>query len=100
MLIYEKLFDDKTGIRIVTVPDEALQKEVVKLILRVSTGPTTVKVVSLVMKDGEKDLSDEFIDAFLQLKIKEIGRQCAKCEKYFLPTSPNQKVCTECKESD
>jgi hypothetical protein len=100
MLIYEKLFDDKTGIRIVTVPDEVLKKEVIKIILRVSTGPATVKVVSLMMKDGEKDLSEDFIDAFLQLKIKEIGRQCTKCEKYFLPTSPNQKLCTVCKESD
>jgi hypothetical protein len=100
MLIYEKLFDDKTGIRIVTVPNETLKKEVVKIVLRISTGPNTVKVVSLEMVDGAVDLSDELIDAFLQVRIKKIGRQCKKCEKYFLPTSPNQQVCTACKESD
>jgi hypothetical protein len=100
MLIYEKLFQNKQGIRIVTVPDETLKKEVIKITLRIQVGPTTVKPVSLTLVDGAADLSDEFLDAILQTKIKDIGRKCKKCEKYFLPTSPRQEVCPACKESD
>jgi hypothetical protein len=97
-LIYEKLFDDETGMRIVTKPNESLRKETVHIILRVQTGPGTVKVVSfeLVDKDKNECLEDEFFDALLQHKIKEVGRQCKKCERYFLPTSPNHQMCDKC----
>lgn len=99
--IYEQVFDDTTGIRIVTKPNEKLKKETLWFQLRVSTGPSTVKMIQfeLVDKDSGVDLSEEFFDAVLQHKIKDIGRQCERCEKYFLPLSPNQKRCDKCREA-
>lgn len=100
-VIFEHTFEDTTGIRIVTMPNEELKKETLRIMLRVKTAPNTVKMVKLELVDAGReltDLQDDFFEAILQHKIKDIGRKCDKCEKYFLPTSPNQKICVRCKE--
>lgn len=98
-LIFEHLFDDTTGFRIVTLPNEKLKRETVWVQVRVSTGPSTVKLVKIELVDPKtgEDVYPALQDALIQDKIKDIGRQCDDCKKYFLPTSPNQKVCVDCK---
>ncbi|MHA2063279.1 MAG: hypothetical protein ACXABY_02740 [Candidatus Thorarchaeota archaeon] len=100
MVIYEHVVGEKTGFRLVTKPNEALKKETLWLQVRVYTSPTSTKLISFELVDdvGElRDLQDEFFDAILQHKIKDIGRKC-DCGRYFLPTSPNHKKCDRCKE--
>lgn len=99
MLYFEKLFDDTTGIRIVSLPNEELKREEVVIQLRVSTGPNSVKVVKCPLTDPvtHEDVFPELVDALIQCKLRDIGKPCEDCEKYFLPTSPNQRVCKDCK---
>lgn len=98
-VVFEHVFDGgETGIRLVTKPNEALKKETLWLQLRVFTGPQTTKLVQVELQEDGVDFQDEFFDAILQHKIKDIGKQCEKCERYFLPHSPNQKKCSKCKE--
>lgn len=100
MVIYEHLFDDTTGIRIVTLPNEKLGREETVLQLRVQTGAQSVKMVKCALTDPEtgKDLYPELEEAIHQRKLKEIGRQCDHCCNWYLPNSPNQKFCPECKD--
>lgn len=101
MVYFEHHFQDGTGVRIVDVPHEDLKREVVEIQFRVSVQgkPPRLAKCPLFDKDEGKDLFPEFLDNLLQLKIKEVGKQCDKCERYFLPSSPNQKLCLDCKES-
>jgi len=98
-VIFEHVFDDTTGIRIVTMPNETLGREEVVIQMRVQTGPNTVKTVRCALTDTKKneDLYPSFVEAILRDKLKEIGRQCEHCCEFFLPTSPNQKFCAKCK---
>ena len=100
MEIFERSFDDTTGIRIVTLPNEKLKREETVIQLRVSTGPSTVKLVKCALTDPKthEDLYPLLEEAVLQRKLKEIGKQCEHCCKFFLPTSPNHKYCPECKD--
>lgn len=97
---FEHNFQDGTGIRIADVPDESIKKEVPTIQFRVSSQGMKKKVLScpLYDKDEDRGLFDELCDRLLQAKIKEVGKQCEKCESYFLPSSPNQRICTDCRE--
>jgi len=101
MNIFERTFDDTTGIRIVTLPNEQLKREETVIQLRVSTGPTTVKLVKCALTDPKthEDLYPLLEDAILQIYLKRVGDKCEKCERYYLSTSPNQKQCLQCKET-
>ncbi len=100
-VIFEHLFDDTTGMRIVTMPNEAIKREETVIQLRVQTGPQTVKMVKVALTDPKsgKDLFPLLEDALLKNKLKEIGKQCDHCCEFFLPTSPNQKHCQKCRDA-
>lgn len=100
MVIFEHIFDDTTGIRIVTLPNENLGKEETVIQMRVSTGPGTVKMVKCALTDPKTgaDLYPLLQDAVYKTKLKEIGKQCEHCCEFFLPSSPNQKYCPKCKD--
>lgn len=102
MVYFEYAFADGTGIRIVDVSDETLKREVVEVQFRVSVQGQKPRLAKcpLFDKDLNIDLYPKLVDALLQEKIKEIGKQCEKCERYFLPSSPNQKQCLDCKETE
>ncbi len=97
-VIFEYIFDDTTGFRVVTLPNEELGREETVIQLRVSTGPNTVKMVKFALTDPvtQKDLYPLFEDAMYKTKLKSIGRKCETCGEYFLPSSPNQKYCPDC----
>ena len=99
MVYFEYAFSDGTGIRIVDVPHPDLKREVVEVQFRVSVQGQKTRLAKcpLFDKDKKEDLFPQFLDTLLQIKIKEIGKQCPKCEKWFLPSSPNQKQCLDCK---
>ena len=102
MLYWEHNFADGTGVRIVSVPNEAAKKEVVEIQFRVSGQGAKPRLAKcpLYDRDEEKDLFPDLLDALLQQKIKEVGKQCEKCDRYYLPSSPNQKICMDCKETE
>jgi hypothetical protein len=102
MVIFEHVFDDTTGIRLVTLPNEELEREEVVLQMRVQTGAQTVKMVKCALTDPNtlEDLFPLLEEAILKNKLKEIGRQCEHCCEWYLPKSPNQKFCPECKDLD
>ena len=97
--IFKHTFDDTTGIRIVTLPNEKLEREETVVQLRVSTGPQTVKMVKCALTDPktQEDLYPLLEDAILQVYLKRVGEKC-ECGRYYLSTSPNQKQCLQCKE--
>jgi hypothetical protein len=100
MVIFEHVFDDTTGIRIVTLPNEDIGREEVVLQMRVQTGPSTIKMVKCALTDPKthEDLYPLLEEALLKNKMKEIGKQCEHCCEFFLPKSPNQKFCPDCKD--
>lgn len=101
MVYFEHNFQDGTGIRIVTAPHEDIQREVVEIQFRVSGqgGKTRLAKCPLYDKDKKEDLFPALVDAMLQEKIKDIGKQCKKCKKYYLPAGPAQKICKECHDA-
>ena len=101
-VIFEHVFDDTTGIRVVTLPNETLGREEAVLQLRVQTGANTIKMVKCALTDPvtHEDLFPAFEEAMLQNKLKEIGRQCDHCCEWFLHKAPNQKYCSACKDLD
>lgn len=101
MLYFEYNFEDGTGVRIVTVPHEDIKREVVEIQFRVSVQGKKPRIAKcpLFDKDKKLDLFPVVVDALLQDKIKEIGKQCQKCEKYYLPISPAQKICKDCHDA-
>ena len=100
MVIFEHVFDDQTGMRIVTLPNENLGREECVIQLRVHTGPQTIKMVKVALTDPKthEDLYPLLEDALLQNKLKEVGKQCEHCCRFFLPTSPNHKFCSACRK--
>jgi hypothetical protein len=100
MVIFEHLFDDTTGMRIVTMPNEAIKREETVIQLRVQTGPQSIKMVKVALTDPKtgEDLFPVLEEALLKNKLKEVGRQCDHCCEFYLPTSPNQKHCPNCKD--
>ena len=97
---FEHNFADGTGIRIVDVPDETIKRQVVEIQFRVSAQGQKPRLAKcpLYDKDTQTDLFPELLDAILQSKIKEIGRKCEKCGENFLPSSPRQLQCFDCKD--
>lgn len=100
MVLFEHLFDDTTGIRLVTLPNETLEREEAVLQMRVQTGASTVKMVKCALTDPttHEDLFPLLEEAILKNKLKEIGKQCEHCCEFYLPKSPNQKFCPACKD--
>lgn len=101
MIYFEHNFDDGTGIRLVDVPHEDIQREVVEVQFRVSVQGQKPRLAKcpLFDKDKMEDLFPAFVDSILKQKIREIGRKCKKCEDFYLPVSPSQKVCKACAEA-
>jgi hypothetical protein len=100
LVIYEQVFDDTTGIRLVTLPNEKIKREEVVLQMRIQVAPNTVKMVKCALTDPKtgEDLFPLLEEALLKNKLREVGRKCDHCKEYFLPTSPNQKHCVTCKD--
>ncbi len=101
-VIFEHVFDDTTGIRLVTLPNETLGREETVLQLRVQTAPNTIKMIKCALTDPKthEDIYPAFAEALLEAKMKEIGKQCDHCCKWFLHKAPNQKYCPDCKDLD
>ncbi|KKN19305.1 hypothetical protein LCGC14_0947040 [marine sediment metagenome] len=99
MVYLEHSFTDGTGIRIVDVPYPELKREVPTIQYRISRQGEKVRILKCMLFDKEtgEDLFAELLENLLQVKLKEIGHQCEKCEKYFLPNSPAQRQCGDCK---
>lgn len=100
-VLFEHTFDDTTGIRLVTLPNEDLGREETVLQLRVQTGANTVKMVKCPLTDPKthEDLFPAFEEALLKNKLKEIGKQCLHCCEWYLPNSPNAKYCPDCRKN-
>jgi hypothetical protein len=98
VVYFEHNFQDGTGIRLADVPDESLKKEVPTFQFRISAQGMKSRVIScpLYDKDEELELFPLLVEGLLQEKIKEIGHQCIDCKRYYLPSSPNQKRCSDC----
>ena len=97
MVIFEHNFRDGSGIRIATYPNQRLKREIPVVQFRVEGKG----IIDCPMYDFDEklDLFDILSDKILELKLEEIGRQCDRCDNFFLPASPAQKHCDKCKES-
>jgi methionyl-tRNA synthetase len=102
MLLYEHLFKDETGFRIDTRPNEALGREVETLIIRAGneSGKVRVLKIELYDPDTKEFLFPALLKGLMQPFLKEHGKACERCEELYLPTSPSQKLCPECKETE
>jgi hypothetical protein len=105
LVYFEYDFQDGTGIRIADVPDESIKKEVPTIQFRISGQGMKKRILSCPLYDmkADKELFPLLVDGLLQEKIKEVGHKCIDCQQYYLPSSPNQKRCTDCscvKEAD
>lgn len=100
MSVYlEHVFKNGTGIRIVDIPYPELEREVPTIQYRISLQGQKTRVLQCVLfdKDTKEDLFAELLENLLQVKLKEIGSKCEKCDQYFLPNSPAQRQCHVCK---
>ena len=97
MVIFEQIFKDTTGIRIVTLPNESIEREETVVQLRIKTGPerNAVKLVKCALTDEKtgEDLYPLLEKAILQVYLKRVGEKCENCESYYMATSPNQRQC-------
>ncbi|MHA2022565.1 MAG: hypothetical protein ACTSWQ_02775 [Candidatus Thorarchaeota archaeon] len=102
MVYFEHTFKDGTGIRIVDVPDEDLNLEIPTIQFRISPDGQKVRILKAILYDSDTKefLFDEMLDGLLQKRLKEEGKRCMKCGKYFLPHSPSQKQCVDCREAE
>ena len=104
MIYFEHMNEDKTGIRVVDIPDEVLKLEVPTIQIRYhitnAEGQKKAKIISFQLYDPDtkEDLFDELLDGLMKRRIKEQGKDCENCGKGFIPHSPAQKFCDACKE--
>ncbi len=100
MLYFEHVLDDGTAIRIVDIPDEALNLEVPTVQIRITKQGQKPRIVSFQLYDPDKKelLFDKLVDGVLQKRIEENGIDCENCGTAFIPHSNAQKFCDKCKE--
>jgi len=99
---FEHNFGDDTGIRIVDLPDEKLEREVPVIQMRVFIKDLGTRLIGVQLYDKNTGefLFDRLVKGVMQPLLKEIGHKCEDCGEYYLQTSPSQKTCSDCKEQD
>ena len=94
MVYFEKVNQDGTACRIVTIPNEKVKKEVTTIQIRITQQGQKARIVSFPLEDED---FRTLVNALYKVKLSEIGRPCEKCGGPFLPRSPSHKVCDKCR---
>lgn len=105
MVYFEHQRKDGYALRILDIPYEDLKLELPTIQVRIPDLAGKNRIINFIVhdpdrKEGEPTLFDDLVEGLFQHKLKKMGTKCDKCEALFLPKSPAQRHCDDCKRRD